>query len=198
MRGWHNQSWRHSLAARRIKTSNKYLNGRVLARSRHGIPITVQQDPKPGTAYPVSAKDIKTVLDKMPDEAVEKLKEVNLRPPSEVAGAKQNLAYAQWVRTRENGGNRINIFTQKYKNGKFKDVEPDKEDPDNLRAHMKNYVIPHEIGHHVVTKEDNKMPIILEEAKADAFAARENYNDPYVIDRHISNRIMQFGNKGTV
>lgn len=198
MKGWFNQSWRHSLAARRIKTTYKGLNGRVLAKSRHGISITLKANPKPGTAYPVSASDVKAVLDKMPDHAVEKLKEVNLRPPSEVAGAKQDKAYAQWVRTRENGGNRINIFTQKYENGKFKEVEPGNEDPNALRAHMKKYVIPHEIGHHVVTKEDNKMPIILEEAKADAFAARENYNDPFVIDKHINNRMMLFGEKGTI
>ena len=176
----------------------KKLNGIVVAKTRCGIPITIKDPGKSGKAYPIRPKEVKEIMDKIPEKYTDGIKEVNFRDPSPVAGSKQDLAYAQWVRTKEDGGNRINIFSQPFKNGKFQKVEPGNESPDKLSAHMKNYVIPHEVGHHIAAKKDNTLPIIVEEAKADAFAAREDPDDPAVIEKYINNRIMIFGNTGTV
>ena len=192
---WYYQSWRHALARRGVKTK---LNGVVVAKTRQGIPITVKNVGKQGKAYPIRPNDVKEIMDKIPDKYTEGIKEVNFRDPSTVAGSKQDLAYAQWVRTKEGGGNRINIFSQPFQAGKFNHVEPGNEDPEMLRQHMKNYVIPHEVGHHVAAKKDNHLPIIVEEAKADAFAARENPDDPYILEKHINHREVMFGFKGTI
>jgi hypothetical protein len=198
---WHYESWRHSLSAKGYSTyrsTKKKLNGVVVAKTRHGIPITIKDPGRQGKAYPVKPCDVKEIMDKIPDKYVDGIKEINFRDPSTVAGTKQELAYAQWVRTKEDGGNRINIFSQPYKGGRFKHVEPGNDDPEMLRKHMKNYVIPHEVGHHVAAKKDNHLPIIVEEAKADAFAARENPDDPKILERHINQRIVQFGSRGTI
>ena len=48
--GWRNESYRHLLAAKGVKTK---LHGQVIARTNNGIPITVKDYSTPGRAYPV-------------------------------------------------------------------------------------------------------------------------------------------------
>jgi hypothetical protein len=170
---WYNQSWRHSLAARRIKTK---LNGPIHDYTRHGIPITVRDGRVKD--YPVGPSEVKKTLDKIPKKDIDGITEVNLRDPSPVPGAKQDKAWAQYVRSKK----RINIFSGEC---------PDK-------AYFEGYVLPHEVGHHVAAKKDPKLPIIVEEAKADAYAAKENPDSPVVLKKHINNRVNLFGNRGTI
>jgi len=203
---WFREYYRHSMAARGISTTlstSRYgfakrrhdylLHGHVLTKTRHGIPITIQKPAAPGKSYPISPNDAKRVLDKMPDAAVRGIKEVNFRDPG-IPATKQDKAWAQYVRTEK----RINIFSQPYKGGKFIEAEPENRDPSAAEEHMKEYVIPHEVGHHRAAKKDPNLPIIVEEAKADAFAAKQNPEDPITVENHINNRQLMFGDKGTI
>jgi len=187
---WHYQSWRHALARRGIKTA-KY-NGNIVARTRHGIPITVKESAQQGKAYPLTPGQAKEALDKMPATAISGIKEVNFRDPG-IPATKQDKAWAQYVRTKK----RINIFSQPYKNGKFHDTECGGSKSE-VAEHMKDYVLPHEVGHHRAAKKDPNLPIIVEEAKADAFAAKQNPDDPLITEMHINDRVSQFGSKGTI
>jgi hypothetical protein len=190
---WHYEGWRHSLAAKGQKTYRK-LNGKVLDHTKHGVPITMQSKPEPGKAYPVGPKEVKDVLNNIPQKDIKGLTEVNFRNPSPVAGSKQDKAWAQYVRSKK----RINVFSQPYKNGKFNDVEPGNESPQAAKKHIQGYVLPHEVGHHSAAMKNPDLPIIVEEAKADAFAAHENPESPKVLEKHINHRIMMFGEKGTI
>jgi hypothetical protein len=198
--GWRNESYRHSLASRGIKT--KKLSGPIVSVTRHGIPITIKNIGSPGRAYPVNQKDIKESMDSIPNNYVKGIKEINLRDPSPVAGSKQDKAYAQWVRTKEDGltsrGNRINIFSQPYNRGSFVGVEPGNENPVCLKNYVKKYVIPHEVGHHVAASKNNNLPILVEEAKADAFANKENPDNPKILEKYINRRVLMFGEQGTI
>jgi hypothetical protein len=187
---WFRESWRHAYARRGIKTG-KY-NGSIVARTRHGIPITLKEPAQPGKAYPLTPEQAKEALDKMPDKAISGIEEVNFRDPG-IPATKQDKAWAQYVRTKK----RINIFSQPYSHGRFHDSECGGTKKE-VAEHMKSYVIPHEVGHHRAAKVDPKLPIIVEEAKADAFAARENPENQIVVERHINDRIATYGSKGTI
>lgn len=190
MKGWHNQNWRHSLAAKGVKTGR--LNGKVFTRTKSGIPITIRESPRAGECYPISPLQAKAVVDGLPRESTDGIKEINFRRPG-IPATKQDKAWAQYVRSEA----RVNIFPQKQEGNRFVQVEPENEDPNNAREHMEKYVIPHEIGHHVVVKHNPDMPLAVEEAIADTFAAKETINRQNV-EKHLNKRIDTFGPKGTI
>jgi hypothetical protein len=200
---WYYESWRHALSARGYSTYRKSyagkLSGTVITKTRHGIPITMKDSRlNKNEAYPMSPNDAKKVLDSMPPKMVDGIKEINFRKPCDVPGTKQRLAYAQWIRTKEDGKNRINVFAQEFKDGEFQKVEPGNEDPSALRRHMMGYVLPHEVGHHYVESRDNGLPGIVGEASADAVADHQNPYDPEVLNKYVDQRVMVFGEKGTI
>jgi hypothetical protein len=201
---WFREYHRHSLAARGIPTSRyafsrrrkpgQYeLHGHISAKTRQGIPITIQKPAAPGKSYPITPQDAKKALDKLPDASMRGIKEINFRDPG-LPMTKQDKAWAQYVRSQQ----RINVFSQPYKNGEFIEAEPENRSPDAARRHMEEYVLPHEVGHHRAAKKDPDLPIIVEEAKADAFAAKENPEDRATVESYIEDRQIMFGSKGTI
>jgi hypothetical protein len=201
MKGWRYQSYRHSLAARGVRTSlrakHTQLNGSLVAKTKHGIPITMKDKPDCDNKYPVSVNEVKEVFDEKPYDEVVGITEINFRKPG-IPATKQDKAWAQYVRSKK----RVNVFTQKFDNKKkqFEDVDLGTENPENARMHMIDYVLPHEVAHHTlqhVWKKD-KDPMIVEEARADAMAAGMNPLDKNVEKVFIKSRKDQFGPKGSI
>lgn len=173
--------WRNNYAAK--------LTGFPIAYTRQGIPITIKNPFRTsfeGKRYPVTPEEVKEDFDKLSDEAVAGIKEINFRDPSEVPGSKQGLAWAQYVRSAR----RINIFSQ---------PKEEAQNPEN-RRYLMAYVIPHEAAHHA-TLHNLKLtedPEIVEEARADAMVSGENPLNESVVRKHIAMRQAQFGPKGTI
>lgn len=173
--------WRGSYAVK--------LTGFPIAHTRQGIPITIKNPFRTsfnGKRYPVTPQEVKQEFDKLSDEAVVGIKEINFRDPSEVPGSKQGLAWAQYARSDK----RINIFSQ---------PKEEAQNPEN-RRYLMAYVLPHEAAHHA-TLHNMKLtedPMIVEEARADAMVSGENPLSRAVVKKHIAMRQAQFGPKGTV
>lgn len=112
-----------------------------------------------GKIYPVTPAEIRRILERMPDEDLRGLKSVEFVNPKE----DQKGSWAQYVRSRRT----ILIFSQPYdKDGKLIDGQS----PQWVKNHMKDYVIPHEVGHHkalyLAGKTDGELE--MAEARADA------------------------------
>jgi hypothetical protein len=199
-KGWYFESYRHALAAKGIKTSmyRKPLNGYVVNKTRQGIPITVRSPNKTlakKRAYPISPEQAKERFDKLKSSEVKGITEINFRDPG-IPATKQDKAWAQYARSDK----RINIFSQPYDGRKFSDVEPEYEQPLAAKNYVSKYILPHEVGHHYYqyNLKLNEDPMLLEEARADAFVAGENALKEPVLKKFIKKRQVQFGEKGTI
>ena len=194
-KGWWGCPHRHSLAAKGVRTSFRYkLNGRKVAEVQ-GIPITVRNKEKKDRKYPISPKDAKKTFDALPPEMVEGIKEVNFRDPS-IPATKQDKAWAQYVRSKQ----RVNIFSQPYKSGKFQEVDQGLENKSDAKRYMMSYVVPHETAHHYLQHnlKLDKDPEIIEEARADALTYGDNPFDPKVVEEYVGDRQNKFGPRGTI
>lgn len=163
MNGWHFESARHALARKGVRTA-MFRPGRT---SFKGVPITVEKLPE-GQVYPVNVKDVETELNRMAPRERNLLKGVELVPPRDDA---EKDAWARYIRSRKV----MLIFSQPV----GKDGKVAKEDPDTVRQHMVQYVLPHELGHHkALTVEgitDKKLS--MAEARADAAVAGMSVTD---------------------
>jgi hypothetical protein len=199
MKGWYYQSYRHALAAKGIRTSMyRKLNGRIVGKTRHGIPITVKSPSDTVAkkrAYPISPEQAKERFDRMKPSEVKGITEINFRDPG-IPATKQDKAWAQYAR----GDKRINLFSQPYDGRKFSDVEPEYENPVAAKNYVSKYILPHEVGHHYY-QHNLKMdsdPMIVEEARADAFVAGKDARKKPVLKKFIKSRQIMFGKKGTI
>lgn len=157
-KGWWQDSFRHKLAAKGIKTSKKkfhakrdFYKKKVIDHYEADgikIPITVRPTYK-SHVYPVTVDDVKESLDKVPAPRLKGLKEISFRPPSRLPFTEQTKAWAQYA----DKADRVNIYSEPFKVTKakgfrYKRAIPDFDEYHELNAQMKNYVIPHEIAHH--------------------------------------------------
>lgn len=183
-----NFGWRGNYAA-------KKLNGKKVAETEQGIPITIKDKEKSDRKYPISPKDAKKTFDSLPPEMVEGITEVNFREPG-IPATKQDKAWAQYVRSKQ----RVNIFSQPYKSGKFQEVDRGLENKSEAKRYMMSYVVPHETAHHYLQHNlgMNNDPEIIEEARADALAYGDNPFDSKVVEKYIGDRQDKFGIKGTI
>ena len=129
--GWRGQSYRHYLAAKKGKIS-KYKPKRLRA---HGIPIEVNKT-APGRIYPVSPEEVKRRVEQLPKEHTKGIKSIEFVDPK----GEQESAWAQYLRSRR----ALLIFSQKRTGKASIDCVPAKR----VNQHIKEYVIPHEVGHH--------------------------------------------------
>jgi len=212
-RGWFGESYRHYLAAKRIKTSktkckpklkhgidldsqfnSKELKMGVKVEKEHTDDATIAKQiakahlaefpdyytrlqrmedeakakvakvaikvekPTDGSIYPVSPDEVKKIIDNQDPAHIKGLKAIEFSNPK----GEQKGAWAQYIRSR----NTIKVFSQPQHSKCDIDGLP----PENVNTHMKEYVIPHEIGHHralFVNKiTDRELPVA--EARADA------------------------------
>ena len=200
-KGWYYHSYGHSLAAKGVRTSmykKKHLNGYVVGKTRHGIPITVKSPSKTvskGRAYPITPEQAKERFNKMKPSEVNGITEINFRDPG-IPATKQDKAWAQYARNDR----RINLFSQPFNGDKFSDVEPEYEQPEAAEGYVSKYIIPHEVGHHFY-QHNLKMdedPMLVEEARADAFAAGQDARKKPILKKFINKRKIMFGSKGSI
>jgi hypothetical protein len=198
MKGWYFERWRHSLAARGIRTSLKTkslnLNGPIVAKT-HGIPITIKDPPNSRQVYPVTPIDVKKTFDAIPKHELVGISEINFRHPG-IPATKQDKAWAQYVRSDK----RINVFTQKFDGEELLDVDRGLEAPEEAREYMLNYVLPHEAAHHTIQYVwgFNNDPMIKEEARADAKTFGYYPLDKKVEKAFMEKRKEDFGPKGSI
>lgn len=166
--GWRNDSYRHYLAAKGIKTKKfSKQQPKKLAQVRNTI-ITAEPH-REDRMYPIAPNDVKEVLKNLPEDDVKGLKEVSFVDPK---GMQEN-AWGQFIRSKR----KILIFSQPADEKSI-----DQQNPDKVYAKVKNYVLPHEVGHHValerrkITDED----IAVAEGRADAYAAGYDVESPVV------------------
>lgn len=163
MKGWYYESARHALARRGVRTVPMQ-SGKMHYR---GVPITVEKLPA-GQVYPVSVQDVQKELGRMAPRERKLLKGVELVPPRDEA---EKDAWARYIRSRKV----MLVFSQPVS----KDGRVAKEDPEHVRQHMVQYVLPHELGHHkALTVEgitDKKLS--MAEARADAAVAGMSVTD---------------------
>jgi len=180
-KGWFNEPYRHSLAAKGIRTK---LHGRIITRTQHGIPITIKEKPEKGRQYPVTPVEVKKRLDALPADMVDGITEINFRNPGPPV-TKQDKAWAQYHRTEK----RLNIFSQ-----------PKNQISRAVRNYYMAYVVPHEVSHHFLQNnlKLNKDPVLIEEARADALAYGYNPFNQKVLKNFIERRKQMFGPRGTI
>jgi len=167
-RGWYGESHRHYLAAIGVSTGHAYYRQRPGRIGKVGDTLIIAQKLKPGRVYPVTGEDVKKVLQKIPEDDRKGLKAVEFVEPRTEP---QKGAWAQLIRSKK----KMLIFSQPRE-----EVECD---PEGVRAHMKEYVIPHEVGHHVALNRRGRTDKDLSkaEARADAYAAGMDVEDKDVV-----------------
>jgi len=180
---------RHREDMRRKRGFAGKLTGVPIDNTKQGIPITVQNPAETLSKerkYPVSPADVKKRFGEIPKESVEGISEISFRDPCEVAGTKQKMAWAQYVRSK----NRINIFSQ---------PGAEADNPKN-KVHMMSYVVPHEAAHHTALKvlKEDQNPMIVEEAQADLIVKGKDPLNPANIREAVKERKMMYGEKGTI
>jgi len=180
---------RHRESMRRSKGFAGKLTGVPIDKTKQGIPITLQNPEETvskGRKYPVSPIDVKKKFGEIPKESVEGISEISFRDPCEVAGTKQKMAWAQYVRSK----NRINIFSQ---------PGAEADNPKN-RVHMISYVVPHEAAHHTALKvlKEDQNPMIVEEAQADLIVKGKDPLNSANIKEAVKERKVMYGEKGTI
>jgi hypothetical protein len=124
------------------------------------IPIIARPVPK-GQVYPISPEELKARLEKLPKDDLKGLKGVEFVPPKT---AQQEDSWAQMLR----GKRKMLIFSQPV----AADGRIAGKNPAQVREHMVEYVIPHEIGHHkaLYLKRITDKDLSMAEARADAYA----------------------------
>jgi hypothetical protein len=154
MKGWHRESYRHTLAAKGIS----------LGRTRE-ISLHAEALPKSHT-YPISPGDVHTYLARVSSSELKGLKRVEFVMPKD---SQEKEAWARYM----SGKKEIRIFAQPVKDGKISG-----EDPKELHAHMNEYVLPHEMGHHIALRD---LPVdkdlAMAEARADAHVVGMSVKD---------------------
>lgn len=110
-------------------------------------PMTAEQ-PRPGNVYPVSPEEVKTVIERQQDTSG--LKSVEFANPKD---RHQEQAWAQYIRSRK----AIKIFSQP------------RNEAYAANKYVKDYVLPHEVGHHRALKTGHTdKDLRVAEARADA------------------------------
>jgi hypothetical protein len=147
--GWRRESYRHYLARKGVKT--KMYIGKV-----RGIPMSAEHLPV-GAVYPISPLEVKKRIEQMPAKDTKGIAGVEFVNPK----GEQKNAYAQYVRSKRV----VKIFSQPFADGKV-----DGESPRAVNDHMKEYVLPHEVGHHKALSQHGitDKHIEVAEARADA------------------------------
>ena len=123
------------------------------------LPMNVEKLEE-GTVYPISPEEVDKLFKNMNPRDYKGIKGVEFVRPTE----KQKGAWAQYVRSSK----KIKIFSQPFKDGKV-----DGWDARQLNKHIKEYVIPHEVGHYKALrggKTDKRLEVA--EARADANVAK--------------------------
>jgi hypothetical protein len=122
----------------------------------NGIPIKAEAI-EPNQIYPVSIDDVKRTFTRMKKEDLEGIESIEFKKPV----GEQKDAYGQYIRSKK----RIYVFAQPFEKGKV-----DGEDPEQVRKHIINYVLPHEVGHHKAlhTEKIYDKNLNVAEARADA------------------------------
>ena len=135
-RGWWNESHRHYLAARGVSTALFVSRRRAgFAGKVQGVPIYVKKLQK-GRIYPVTTRDVTGVLSKMPHDDLKGLARVEFANPKDV---NQEDAWAQYIRSKR----KLIVFSQPFDGETI-----DGKRPEDVRRQVKEYVLPHEVGHH--------------------------------------------------
>lgn len=163
-RGWRYESYRHSLARKGIRTASSRAG--LVARA-HGVPIYAKSLPV-GQVYPVSPQEVKVRIEAMPKEDVKGLKAIEFTPPRD---KQQEQAWGQLIRSRK----KILLFSQPVDEcGNM-----DGEDPERVRKIIKNYVIPHEVGHGIALNQRHitDKDLAMAEARADAHVVGMDVDD---------------------
>ena len=125
--------------------------------SVRGIPIFADKLPE-NRIYPVTPEDVKEAINQHGEDETRGLVSVRFVNPRD---GEQRDAWAQYVRSKRE----VLIFSQPAENGLI-----DGQDPLQVRKHIKEYVLPHELGHHealYVHKITDK-DLGMAEARADA------------------------------
>jgi hypothetical protein len=161
-RGWYGENHRHYLASIGVKTYKSY-KGKAGILGRVGDTVITAQKLQPGHVYPVDKCDVEDQLRRTPEDDRKGLKVVAFVEPKTQA---QKGAWAQQIRSKK----KILIFAQP------------KEEVGNVelvRRHMKQYVLPHEMGHYVALTRENitDKDLSMAEARADAYAAGMSVKD---------------------
>jgi hypothetical protein len=165
--GWQYESHRHSLAAQGVSTKRYMMaKGYMMKRARpglvgrvHKIPI-VAQKLQAGQVYPISPQEVKATVGRMKENDVKGITAIEF---VQAKTGEQKGAWAQYVR----GKRKLLIFSQKAsKSGDTIDGISAK----SVSDHMKTYVLPHEVGHHIALykKRITDKDIETAEARADA------------------------------
>lgn len=149
---YHERQRRDENARRRLA-----LRGQRLYARKQDVPI--EANPlKPGYVYPISPQEVDRRLKQMPEKDLRGFKGVEFTMPRD---KDQQGAWAQYLR----GKRKLLLFAQKQNNGKI-----DNQPVAKVNNHIKEYVLPHEIGHHKALYQaritDKSLP--LAEARADA------------------------------
>lgn len=120
-----------------------------------GVPIEAEKVEK-GRIYPVKPEDVAKEIQRQSPEDIKGLKGFKFVNPV----GEQKDAWGQYVRSKKV----VYVFSQPYRNGKI-----DGQDPKKIREHIKEYVLPHEIGHHVALRNGKTdKDLRVAEARADA------------------------------
>ena len=151
--GWRYESVRHRLARQGIKT--KWSKPGYVG-SVHGIPIYARVM-REGQVYPVSPEEVKKEIVEMPKKDVDGIKAIEFVEPKGF----QKEAFAQFLRKKR----KILIFSQPM----AADGKLDGQQPQQMRAVIKGYVIPHEVGHFKALRTGKTYrSLAMAEARADA------------------------------
>lgn len=141
------------------------MEGEGEAASVNGIPIMVDKLPE-GTIYPITPDEVKKIFSNMDQSDLKGITSIEFKAPS----GDQKEAWAQFIRSKK----KIYIFAQPFAAGKI-----DGQDPDQLKKHIKEYVLPHEVGHLIALNQrhitDKKLS--MAEARADAHVVGMDVED---------------------
>jgi hypothetical protein len=138
--------------------------GISLGRIR-GVPMHAEALPK-GYVYPISPQEIKGYFEKAPKDEVKGLKRIAFVTPKD---SQEKDAWARYVKSKRE----IRIFAQQEKDGKISG-----EDPKELNQHMNEYVLPHEMGHHIALRDlPTDKSLAMAEARADAHVVGMKVDD---------------------
>ena len=171
-KGWFNESYRHYLAAKGIRTS-------YYARRRSSIPLDFE-NPLKNRKYPVTPKEAKRVVESNPNS--EGITKIVFQNPKD---KHQKDAYAQYMR----GDRKIAIFSQPVEKFGEKHYFVEKNhriEPKDLKNLVLKKVIPHEEGHYLALKDcPTDKNIKMAEARAEAARHGDDYKDDKVVKTYI-------------
>ena len=121
-----------------------------------GIPIKADAIDE-NQIYPVSIEDVKRRFSQLPKEDLKDIESIEFKKPV----GEQKDAYGQYIRSKRS----IYVFAQPFSDGKV-----DGKNPKEIRKHILEYVIPHEVGHHKALHHKKlwDKDIRVAEARADA------------------------------